>query len=755
MNSFFGELQRRNVVRVALLYGVVAWVLIQIVDIVMPRLGIPEWGVTLVIVLLAIGLPIALIFAWAFELTPEGIKRTGEVDPDASITPDTGQKLNHLIIGVLAVAVAYLLVDKFFLASVPDGERSRIEIAEAPLLTSIAVLPFADMSPAKDQEYFTDGISEELLNLLAKIPDFKVAGRTSSFAFKNKNDDLRIIGEKLGVATILEGSVRKQKDQIRVTAQLVKVDDGYHLWSDTYDRQLDDVFAIQDEIATEVVGALKQTLLGEEDKAVLASAPRTQNTEAYTAYLRGKHVMRVRNEETLYLALREFRHATNIDPGFAPAWAGVANAYSLLANYEYRQADEVLPLARDAVEMALSLDPQLSDAWAAKGLLLMQENDRDEAAIPVLQKAVEHNPSDAQTLMWLGTELRSARRLEEASAILARAYEIDPLFPSLLANLALGYASVGDVDGTSRYLAELESVAPDSRTTIRSRALAYWNLGRVSDAFRVVREGYDAGVFDSLTLGLLADWSLDLGDAQQAARYAVSMRQINPLSAWATTTDAAILYLDGREQEATDLLDDALLHQPEDALLCLAQCRLPRGTLSGCRGGSGRPGAVCGRVPGGCRPEQQHICVMVEQLPSGASGCRHRRRGGDETPPAAGRRSGRAVHVQHAMGHDVHPLPGRPGGHRLARTPRREEGRNTPVTGGRGPDRGRGYGRSDPVTAPVAVLFRRGPVWVFETRGVRSGHCRPGETYPRARSDAWVRVPASPGSHRLRDSLTR
>ncbi|MDH4029422.1 MAG: hypothetical protein OEU49_01110 [Chromatiales bacterium] len=570
MNSFFGELQRRNVVRVALLYGVVAWVLIQIVDIVMPRLGIPEWGVTLVIVLLAIGLPIALIFAWAFELTPEGIKRTGEVDPDASITPDTGQKLNHLIIGVLAVAVAYLLVDKFFLASVPDGERSRIEIAEAPLLTSIAVLPFADMSPAKDQEYFTDGISEELLNLLAKIPDFKVAGRTSSFAFKNKNDDLRIIGEKLGVATILEGSVRKQKDQIRVTAQLVKVDDGYHLWSDTYDRQLDDVFAIQDEIATEVVGALKQTLLGEEDKAVLASAPRTQNTEAYTAYLRGKHVMRVRNEETLYLALREFRHATNIDPGFAPAWAGVANAYSLLANYEYRQADEVLPLARDAVEMALSLDPQLSDAWAAKGLLLMQENDRDEAAIPVLQKAVEHNPSDAQTLMWLGTELRSARRLEEASAILARAYEIDPLFPSLLANLALGYASVGDVDGTSRYLAELESVAPDSRTTIRSRALAYWNLGRVSDAFRVVREGYDAGVFDSLTLGLLADWSLDLGDAQQAARYAVSMRQINPLSAWATTTDAAILYLDGREQEATDLLDDALLHQPEDALLCLA-----------------------------------------------------------------------------------------------------------------------------------------------------------------------------------------
>jgi|GEM_PF-6718095 len=240
MSSLISELKRRNVFRVAVLYGIVAWVLIQIVDVVMPRLGIPEWGVTLVIVLLAIGLPIALIFARAFELTPEGIKRTREVDPDTSITPDTGHKLNHLIIGILGIAVTYLLVDKFFLEDTtdPGAGTSQLQIAEMPSLISIAVLPFVDMSPDKDQEYFTDGISEELLNLLAKIRDFKVAGRTSSFAFKNKNEDLRVIGEKLGVATILEGSVRKQNDQIRVTAQLVKVDDGYHLWSDTYDRHL-------------------------------------------------------------------------------------------------------------------------------------------------------------------------------------------------------------------------------------------------------------------------------------------------------------------------------------------------------------------------------------------------------------------------------------------------------------------------------------------------------------------------------------
>ena len=183
MSSFFSELKRRNVIRVAVLYTVVAWVLIQVVDIVMPRLGIPEWGVTFVIVILGVGFPVALIFAWAFELTPEGIKRTRDVDPQESITPVTGQKINHLVIGVLAVAVAYLLADKFFLAAGPDASKPEIAAKGQPALTSIAVLPFADMSPAKDQEYFTDGISEELLNLLAKIPDFMVAGRTSSFAF--------------------------------------------------------------------------------------------------------------------------------------------------------------------------------------------------------------------------------------------------------------------------------------------------------------------------------------------------------------------------------------------------------------------------------------------------------------------------------------------------------------------------------------------------------------------------------------------
>jgi len=569
MSSFISELKRRNVIRVALLYGVVAWVLIQVVDIVMPRLGIPDWGVTFVIVILGVGFPVALIFAWAFELTPEGLKRTRDVDPDESITPVTGQKINHLVIGVLAVSVVYLLIDKFFLAPGPVEPKPAIAVTGQSALTSIAVLPFVDMSPDKDQEYFTDGISEELLNLLAKIKDFKVAGRTSSFAFKDKNEDLRVIGEKLGVATILEGSVRKQQDKIRVTAQLVKVDDGYHLWSETYDRQLDDVFAIQDEIATEVVGALKQTLLGEEDQAVIASAPRTESTEAYTAYLRGKHVMRVRNEDNLYKALREFRHATEVDPDFAPAWAGVANAYSLLGNYEYRAETEVLPLAGDAVDKALLLDPNLAEGWAAKGLVLMQKRTATDESIPVLEKAVALNPGNAETLMWLGSQLSNANRFEEAWAAYQQAYEVDPLFPVLLSNLALSSASRGDDASAARYLSELQSVAPDALTTYRARAISAWNLGELVEAFRVLRDGVDAGADDVFMINVLADRHLDYGEPEEALRLAGRARQINPLSPWATQVEASKLYLEGQQDKALARVEEALVRQPDEEVLRL------------------------------------------------------------------------------------------------------------------------------------------------------------------------------------------
>ena len=270
--SLFQELKRRNVIKVAIGYIVVAWLVAQVLQLVFESFGTPDWVMKTVLVLMAVGLLFALFFAWAFELTPEGLKREHEVDRSQSIAPQTGKKLNNMIFFVMALAIAYFAYDKFLLSGTREAalvEATRQTVTEQAAEESnsepdksVAVLPFVDMSPNKDQEYFTDGLTENLLNALAQLSELKVAGRTSSFAFKNRNEDLRSIGEQLGVAHLLEGSVQKSGERVRITAQLVSAVDGYHLWSQTYDRTLEDIFAVQDEIASEVAGAMKITLLG-------------------------------------------------------------------------------------------------------------------------------------------------------------------------------------------------------------------------------------------------------------------------------------------------------------------------------------------------------------------------------------------------------------------------------------------------------------------------------------------------------------
>ncbi len=266
--SFIDELRRRNVFRVGIAYTIATWVLLQITEVITPILDLPDWAPKLIFVILAVGFVPALIFAWAFELTPEGIKKEKDVDRTESITHHTGRKLDFVIIAVLVLAVGLLLTDRVFQSKGPEPEVGEIVATSS---RSIAVLPFVNISSDKEQEYFSDGITEEILNSLASVKELKVAGRTSSFAFKGQNQDLRRIGELLGVDHILEGSVRKAGTTVRITAQLVQVEDGFHLWSDTYDRELTDVFAIQDEIANEILKQLKARLLGEEPqvKAVL------------------------------------------------------------------------------------------------------------------------------------------------------------------------------------------------------------------------------------------------------------------------------------------------------------------------------------------------------------------------------------------------------------------------------------------------------------------------------------------------------
>jgi TolB-like protein len=319
--SFFAELKRRNVFRVGAAYLVVAWLLMQVTDTVVPALHLPGWIVTAVVLFLIIGLPLALIFAWAFELTAEGLKREAEVEPAESISHRTGRKLDYLIIGTLVLALGYFAYDKVLLDPQRDAalverttqafEKQAATAADAQ--KSIAVLPFANMSADPEQEYFVDGLAEELLNLLAGIPELRVAARTSSFSFKNENVDIRAIAEKLNVEHILEGSVRKAGDTLRITAQLIEADSGYHLWSRRFDRQIEDVFAIQEEIAAAVVDALKISLLGEVAKV------EEINPEAYTLYLQGKHFYGRRTREGFAKAVEAYQGALKLEPRYALA----------------------------------------------------------------------------------------------------------------------------------------------------------------------------------------------------------------------------------------------------------------------------------------------------------------------------------------------------------------------------------------------------------------------------------------------------
>jgi len=298
--SLFNELKRRNVFRVGVAYIVVAWLVAQVLQLVFESFGTPDWVMKTILVLLATGLPLALFFAWAFEMTPEGIKREHEIDRSQSITSQTGKKLNLTIITVMALALAYFAFDKFVISereiaittetvaeeTTAPNAPPQVVTSEATTETdnSIAVLPFINMSSDEEQEYFSDGLSEELLNLLAKIPELKVASRSSSFQFKGEKIDITEVAQKLKVSHVLEGSVRKAGSHVRITAQLVKADDGYHMWSETYDRSLDNIFAIQDEISAAVVAALKIELLGEAPKSEVV------NPEAYALWMKGRYI---------------------------------------------------------------------------------------------------------------------------------------------------------------------------------------------------------------------------------------------------------------------------------------------------------------------------------------------------------------------------------------------------------------------------------------------------------------------------------
>jgi TolB-like protein/Tfp pilus assembly protein PilF len=439
--SFFAELKRRNVYKVAIAYAVVAWLLIQAASIFLPAFNAPLWAMQIVILILVVGFPIALAFSWAFEITPEGIVRESEVTADQSVTRRTGRKIVAVTIALAVVAAglfAYQLVrPRSTITPQQDANAARTEAATAAPDKSIAVLPFDNLSEDKSNAYFAEGVQDEILTRLAKVADLKVISRTSTQHFKSSPDNLPQIAKELGVTNILEGSVQKANDQVRVNVQLINAMTDAHLWADIYDRKLTDIFAVESEIAKSIADAL-QAKLSRAAEHVLASRP-TENPEAHELYLKGRYFWNRRTGANLQKAAEYFEQAIAKDPKYALAYSGLADCHVLLPVYPELGSyprDE-MPKALAAAHKAVELDDSLAEAHTSLARALASDLQLS-AAMSEFKRAIELNPSYATAHQWFGECLQSQGRVEEGLAELKRAQEVDPL--SLVNNALVGFA---------------------------------------------------------------------------------------------------------------------------------------------------------------------------------------------------------------------------------------------------------------------------------------------------------------------------
>jgi TolB-like protein len=432
--SFFAELKRRNVFRVGIAYVIVTWLALQVADVVLNNIAAPDWVFKTIMLVLAIGLPVVLVFAWAFELTPEGLKREKDVDRTESIAPRTGRKLNTAILVLVVIAVAYLLIDRMQEPATPPAASSPPAVAATPAPVapaenaghepSIAVLPFVNMSADAEQAYFSDGVSEELLNLLVRVEGLQVASRTSSFTYRGENLNIPQIARELKVDHVLEGSVRKAGNRVRITAQLIDATSDRHLWSETFDRELTDIFAIQDEIANAIVAALREALgIGLQSVAVKAA---TDNLDAYQLYLKARGLFIAR--QNLDDSIRLFEQAIELDPQFAQAWEGLAAVHSVAGDWLAGDGVDHLSLADQAANQALAIDPDLSMPYAVIGGNGVWNGKGYAYSVEGLGTAIEKDPKNATAWLWRGLLFKEMGYMERAIADFRACLEIDPAY---------------------------------------------------------------------------------------------------------------------------------------------------------------------------------------------------------------------------------------------------------------------------------------------------------------------------------------
>ncbi|MGY1426612.1 tetratricopeptide repeat protein [Lysobacter sp. A289] len=528
-SSLFAELKRRNVIRMAGLYLVGAWLITQVVDTIFPMFGAPDWLMRSIVIVLAIGFVPALVFAWVFAFTPDGFKLDAVVAAADSIGSRTAQRMNLAIVAVLLLALTYFGVDKFVFSPQREAtlqleaekqgaaratERVAGKAVAAIPAKSIAVLPLVNGSGDKDQQYFSDGLSEDLITALSQFDGLKVIGRNSAFQFRNSKDSSKVIGAKLGVAHLLEGSVRRAGDTVRITAQLVEAADGSTLWSQHFDRPFKDLFALQDEITSAVASALKAQLLTGPDAAMQSDHPPSGNMDAYTAYLQGKFYRTRGTQADLRKAIDAYTTATRIDPRYAQAYAMISHAWTDLATQFLggTPAQQAYAQARAAATSALALNPDLAAVHVARGRLLSTADFNWAQAETEYRRAVQLAPNDGDVKFSLGVLLATLGNPGQAVDLTRQALAADPLHASWYYWLATYLAPVGRLDEAEQAIRKAIELQPEA--AVYYEQLAVIEILRGNAKAALISAGQEpAGVWHDIALAL----ALQIGDDREAA----------------------------------------------------------------------------------------------------------------------------------------------------------------------------------------------------------------------------------------------
>jgi serine/threonine-protein kinase len=554
--NFFAELKRRNVYKVAVAYAVVAWLLLQAASIFLPAFDAPPWVMKIFIIVIIFGFPVALIFSWAFEITPEGIKLESEIEPNKSIKRRTGRKIVAVTIA-LAVVAAGLFVYQLVRSKSTFTPRQS-EAATAAPNKSIAVLPFVNMSADKNDEYLSDGMTEELINVLSKVPGLRVPGRTSCFAFKGKNEEdiFRKVGDQLHVGTVLEGSVRKAGDKLRVTAQLINVSDGYHLWSKDYDGDVKDILNFQSSVAEQVVQAL-QVHLGAEAARALSKKP-TENPEAHRLYLLGRYEFAKYTQTGWNNAIRYYEQALRIDPEFALAYCGLADNYAYMGSVVMPEK-EAIAKEKEFAQKALELDPELAEAHMSLALALVAAYDWRNG-LKEFDRSLELNPNLAFAYELQAWTLNGLGRFDEAIAKTRKAVELDPLNPFFQMSLSFYQYWARQYDDAIAQARETLAMDPNSAISHVLLGLSFLKKGDTAGAIAELQEtkAPDPGAWYQGFLGYAFAISGDRAKAEQ------SLRELEELAKrqYVSPTAFATIYLGlGQKEKCLDWLEKSYEQQ--------------------------------------------------------------------------------------------------------------------------------------------------------------------------------------------------